>query len=454
MFELIQPVAARRRKVKRIHLIGIGGSGMAGIAEVLANLGYRVSGSDLRASGTTRRLSRLGIEVHIGHDARLVEGVDVVVVSSAIPEDNPELEAARAKRLPVLGRAEMLAELMRFKFGIAVAGTHGKTTTTSLIASILTEAGLDPTFVVEADESDASFLHLQPIFAVVTNIDRDHMETYTGCCRRLEQTFLQFLHQLPFYGLAVLCLDDPGVRSILEAVARPLRTYGLTEEADLHPRNILRLGRRCHFEVVAGSESFPVELNLPGRHNLQNALAAIAVALELGVPREPIQRALATFSGVARRFQIEELSFGSGSLCLVDDYAHHPREIEATLEAARQVWPHQRFWVVFQPHRYTRTRDLFEEFVTILARIERLILLPVYSAGEPPLEGAESRDLAAALGALGRPPTLLDRPDEVAPFLSERVGEGDVILLLGAGSIGQLARKLPEELRRSLQQNG
>lgn len=468
MPDLNDPIWDRRRRVRRIHLVGIGGVGMAGIAEVLVNLGYRVSGSDLKMSASCERLKKLGAEVHIGHDARLIEGADVVVVSSAIPQDNPEVLAARKKRLPVLARAEMLAELMRFKFGIAVAGTHGKTTTTSLIASILTEADLDPTFVVggklnrygchatlgkgpyfvvEADESDASLLHLQPMISVVTNIDRDHMETYTGCCRALQETFLQFLHQLPFYGLAVLCLDDLGVRSILPHISRPLKTYGLTPEADLHPIHVRHLGRKTRFEVAGAGSPFPVELNLPGRHNLQNALAAIAVAHELEVPTEAIQRALASFSGVARRFQIREIPFEEGAVILVDDYAHHPREIEATLEAARQVWPYRCFWVVFQPHRYTRTRDLLEEFAAVLAPLEHLVLLPVYAAGEEPQEGGTTDDLLKALRQKGAFPAQLETLSEVAPFLKPRLSAGDVVLLLGAGSIGQLAQILLQTLR-------
>ncbi|BCX80717.1 UDP-N-acetylmuramate--alanine ligase [Methylomarinovum caldicuralii] len=462
-----EAVRQRMAAIGRIHFIGIGGVGMSGIAEVLANLGYRVSGSDARDSLVLQRLRSLGITVKVGHDAAHVVGADVVVVSSAVDPANPEWAEARRRRIPVISRAEMLAELMRFRFGIAIAGTHGKTTTTSLVASILAEGGLDPTFVIggrlnsagsnaglgaspylvaEADESDASFLHLAPIMAVVTNVDRDHMGTYGGDWRQLQDTFVAFLHQLPFYGLAVMCLDDPGVAEILPRIHKPVLTYGCHPQADLHARRIEPSGLKTRF-VVKGrglARPLPVELNLPGRHNLLNALAAIAIALELGVGTAAIQKALAGFAGIGRRFQVAHLPWKGGEIVLVDDYGHHPRELEATLAAARQAWPQRRQVLVFQPHRYSRTAELFDDFVRVLADVDELLLLPVYGAGEAPRPGADSEALAQALREAGKAVIEVADLAEVPAVLESRLQAGDVVLTLGAGSIGRLAPRLQE----------
>ena len=396
-------------RVRRIHFVGIGGAGMCGIAEVLHNLKFDISGSDLRASPTTQRLQSLGVKVAIGHDAALVKGADVVVTSSAVAEANPEVTAAHAARIPVIPRAEMLGELMRLQRGIAIAGTHGKTTTTSLVASCLAEGGLDPTFVIggrlnsagtnarlgsgeylvaEADESDASFLTLQPYMAVVTNIDADHMATYGGDFERLKQAFVDFLHHLPFYGLAVLCVDDPVVREILPAVHKPVLTYGIEQAADVRATDIRQDGLKMHFNVSLQGEkgAFAVTLNQPGRHNVLNALAAIAIANALGVKHEAIQRALAHFSGIGRRFQLNgSVPLNGGEVMLVDDYGHHPREIAATVAAARASWPGRRLVVVFQPHRYTRTRDLMDDFSDVLSGIGMLFVTEIYAAGEKKL---------------------------------------------------------------------
>jgi UDP-N-acetylmuramate--alanine ligase len=455
------------RRIGAIHLVGIGGVGMSGIAEVLINLGYRVSGSDLRDGSATRRLEALGAEVRIGHGAENVAGADVVVVSSAVGADNPEVLAARHGRIPVVPRAEMLAELMRFRYGIAVAGTHGKTTTTSLVASVLAEGGLDPTFVIggrlnsagsnarlgagrylvaEADESDASFLLLQPMMAVVTNIDADHMHTYGGDFRRLRRTFVEFLHHLPFYGLAVLCVDDPVVRELLPRVTRPVLTYGLGEEADVRGRVLQRRGSVTEFEVrlpeAGGARS--MELSLPGRHNVANALAAIGVGHELGVSVEAMDKALRGFSGIGRRFQsYGERSVGRAPVLLVDDYGHHPRELAATMEAVRAGWPERRLVVAFQPHRYTRTRDLFEDFAAQLSGADALILLEIYAAGEAPIPGADGRALARAIRVRGRvDPVFVPHLDDLAPTLERILAPGDLLLTLGAGSIGAAAASL------------
>ena len=464
-----EAVQQRMAGIGRIHFIGIGGVGMSGIAEVLANLGYRVSGSDARDSLVLRRLRSLGVEAVVGHHSGQVIGADVVVVSSAVAEDNPELVAARQQQIPVISRAEMLAELMRFRFGIAIAGTHGKTTTTSLVASILAEGELDPTFVIggrlnsagsnaalgaspylvaEADESDASFLHLSPIMAIVTNVDRDHMSTYGGDWERLKNTFVEFLHQLPFYGLAVLCRDDAGVAEILPRIHKPVLTYGCHPEADLRAFAIEPKGLRTRFTVQGRGLDQPltIELNLPGHHNLLNAMAAIAVALELEVPVQAIQRALANFAGIGRRFQVQRLPWRKGEVILVDDYGHHPRELAMTFAAADQVWPGRRKVLVFQPHRYTRTRELFDDFVEVLARADELLLLPVYAAGELPQEGTDSVSLARALKQRGRQVALLEDLSQVAPALQARMKADDVVLVMGAGSIGQLAGQLPEML--------
>ncbi len=462
--------ALRMGHTQHIHFVGIGGAGMGGIAEVLLNLDYSVSGSDIHENAVTRRLAGLGARIAIGHDARHVADADVVVVSTAIGDDNAELRAARSRRIPVIPRAEMLAELMRFRYGIAVAGTHGKTTTTSLIASLLAEGGLDPTFVIggrlnsagtharlgagqylvaEADESDASFLYLQPMVAVVTNIDADHMETYGGDFNKLRQTFVEFLHHLPFYGLAVLCLDDPVVREIVPQVARPLLTYGLGEAADVHASNI-RQDRACtHFAVSrAAMQDLHVTLNMPGQHNVLNALAAISVAQELGVSDAAIQKGLANFQGIGRRFQVYgEIVTAAGEIMLIDDYGHHPREIGATLQAIRAGWPERRLVVAFQPHRYTRTRDLLDDFARILSEVEVLVLCEVYAAGEAPIAGADGRALARAIRARGKnEPVLVERAADLPGILPGLLHAGDILLTLGAGDIGAVAANLPQML--------
>ncbi|GAB4357809.1 MAG: UDP-N-acetylmuramate--L-alanine ligase [Methylohalobius crimeensis] len=465
-----EPVQRRMARIGRIHFIGIGGVGMSGIAEVLANLGYQISGSDLRESVALQRLRGLGADVFVGHAAEYVDGADVVVVSSAVMPDNPEWVAAEARRVPVISRAEMLAELMRFRFGIAVAGTHGKTTTTSLVASILAEGGLDPTFVIggrlnsagshaalgaspylvaEADESDASFLHLQPMMAVVTNVDRDHMSAYGDDWQRLKETFIEFLHHLPFYGMAVMCLDDPGVASILPRIQKPVVTYGIHPKADLRARDLVPDGLKTRF-VVEGhglDQPLEMELNLPGRHNLLNALAAIVIALELGVQPTTIRRALARFAGIGRRFQVCQVSWRGGEVTLVDDYGHHPRELEMTFAAARQAWPGRRQVLVFQPHRYSRTRELFDDFVEVLTEVDEALLLDVYPAGEAPIPGVDSAALAEALAARGRAPKMLESLETVPAALMEVLRPGDVVMTMGAGSIGQLAAALPEMLQ-------
>ncbi len=457
-------------RVRRIHFVGIGGAGMSGIAEVLINLGYSVSGSDLAENAVTRRLRTLGAEVATGHAAAHVAGSDVVVISSAVGEENPEVVAARAARIPVVPRAEMLAELMRFRYGIAVAGTHGKTTTTSLIASVLGEGGLDPTFVIggrlnsagsharlgasrylvaEADESDASFLLLKPMLAVVTNIDADHMATYGGDFGSLRATFVEFLHHLPFYGLAVACIDDPEVRALVPDLSRPVRTYGFDQSADLRARLLGQEGMRTRF-VAESRDHAPleVELNLPGRHNVLNALAAIAVARELEVADEAIARALAGFEGIGRRFQnYGERQWGAGSVLLVDDYGHHPREIEATFQAIRAGWPGRRLVVAFQPHRYSRTRDLLEDFVKVLSQADVLLLLEVYAAGERPIAGADGRALSRAIRVRGEvDPVFVDGIDELPGVLPGVLQPGDVLLMMGAGTIGHAASSLAGNL--------
>lgn len=453
-------------RIRRIHMIGIGGSGMGGIAEVLLNLGYQVSGSDLRENGVTQRLVTLGARIHLGHEAGHIYGADAVVVSSAVTEDNPEVQAARNLRIPVVPRAEMLGELMRFRYGIAVAGTHGKTTTTSLVASLMAEGGLDPTFVIggrlnsagtharlgegrylvaEADESDASFLHLLPMMAVVTNIDADHMGTYGGDFARLRSTFIEFLHHLPFYGLAVMCLDDPVVHQLLPEVGRPVLTYGIAPEADIRACNIRQEGTRSFFEVIRPDRPvLSVTLNLPGHHNVLNALAAIGVATEVGVSDEAILRALANFQGIGRRFQFQgELTASAGRFLLIDDYGHHPREIAATVQAARAAWPDRRLVVVFQPHRYSRTRDLFEDFAEVLTTVDALLLLEVYAAGEKPITGADSRSLCRSIRARGRvDPVFVASPADLRETLMGVVHDGDVVLTLGAGDIGAVSAQI------------
>ena len=461
--------------IDKIHFVGIGGTGMSGIAEVLSNLGYKVSGSDIKASAVTERLQALGVKIYLEHAASNVEDVDVVVTSTAVDRKNPEITTAYANRIPVIPRAEMLAELMRFRFGIAVAGTHGKTTTTSLTTMMLAEEGLDPTFVIggrlnsaganaklglgkylvaEADESDASFLYLQPMMAIVTNIDQDHMETYGGSYNRLKDTFIKFLHQLPFYGLAVLCVDDPGVREILPLISKPVKTYGIAESADVRAIDIQQDGLQTHFTVLRWDDrpALPVTLNLPGWHNMLNALAAITIATTLGVSDAAIIKSLAEFKGVGRRFQINgDLAYDDGQLTLVDDYGHHPRELAATLEALRQAWPQRRKVVVFQPHRYTRTRDLFEDFVDVLSSVDVLVLLDVYSAGEPPINGADGKALSRSIRTRGQvDPIFVRNREDLPTILAGIVDKGDVILTMGAGNVGQIAAELPQKLQEAL----
>lgn len=458
------------RRIRSVHFVGIGGVGMCGIAEVLHNLGYKISGSDQGQNATTKRLQAMGIEVLQGHDAAHVNGRDVVVVSTAIQLDNPELVAAHEQLIPVVRRAEMLAELMRFRQGIAVAGTHGKTTTTSLVASLLAEGDLDPTFVIggrlnsagtnarlgtgeylvaEADESDASFLHLKPMLAVVTNIDVDHMETYGGDYGRLRQTFIDFLHNLPFYGLAVMCIDDAGVRDILEDCGRPMLTYGFSEEADVRAVNIEQVGSTTRFEVLrAGCEPLALSLNMAGRHNVLNALAAVSIATDLEVADEAIIRALAGFQGIGRRFQMNGVvSTAKGAVELIDDYGHHPREVAATVEAIRAGWPGRRLVVAFQPHRFSRTRDLFEDFTKVLSEVDVLVLLEVFAAGEAPIAGADGRSLTRAVRSRGQvEPVFIETVDELAETLLGVIQEGDIVLTLGAGSIGAAAAQLAQQL--------
>ncbi|APV48462.1 UDP-N-acetylmuramate--L-alanine ligase [Betaproteobacteria bacterium GR16-43] len=458
-----------RHKVKRIHFVGIGGSGMSGIAEVLSNLGYSVTGSDLSESAAVKRLQAMGVKVAIGHAAEHVADADAVVVSSAVKPDNPEVVKARETHVPIVPRAMMLAELMRFKQGIAIAGTHGKTTTTSLVSAILAEAGLDPTVVIggrlnsigtnaklgkgeflvaEADESDASFLYLQPVISVVTNIDADHMDTYGQDFERLKGAFVEFLGHLPFYGLAVLCKDDPHVTAIMPSVTKPILTYGISSDADLRGENVRWDGGRMKFTAVSYINHFkPLEvtLNLPGEHYVRNALAAIAVAREVGAPEAAIQKALAEFTGVGRRFQRfgEVALAGGGTFTLVDDYGHHPVEMAATIAAARGAFPGRRLVVAFQPHRYTRTRDLFEDFVRVLSTVDELVLADVYSAGEPAIVAADGRSLARAIRVAGKvEPVFVDEVGQMREAVLGRLRDGDVVLVIGAGSIGGVAPEL------------
>ncbi len=458
-------------RIRRIHMIGIGGAGMGGIAEVLLHLGYEVTGSDLGENRVTARLAERGARISVGHDAGHVAGSDVVVTSSAVHEDNPEVRAAQAARIPVIPRAEMLSELMRFRYGIAVAGTHGKTTTTSLVASLLAEGGLDPTFVIggllnsagtharlgasrflvaEADESDASFLYLQPMLAVVTNIDADHMPTYDGDFGRLRATFHEFLHHLPFYGLAVLCLDDPVVRELVPEISKPVLTYGTAPDADLRASAITQRGMRTTFKVTRREVpgELVITLNMPGRHNVLNALAAIAVAAEVGVDDAAIQRGLAGFAGIGRRFQVHgDLTLPAGRVTVIDDYGHHPREIAATLEAVRAGWPGRRVVLAFQPHRYSRTRDLFEDFTQVLSEPDLLLLSEVYAAGEEPLAGSDGRALCRAVRTRGKlDPVFVERSSGFAEVLPDLLEDGDILLLMGAGDVGRVPAGLPGAL--------
>lgn len=459
-----------KHAVNRIHFIGIGGVGMSGIAEVLQNLTYKVSGSDIADSVTLRRLSQLNIKTFIGHDAKNLQNVDVVVISSAVKNDNPEVIEAKRLNIPVVPRAVMLAELMRMKQGIAIAGTHGKTTTTSLVASVLAEAGLDPTFViggrlnsadanaklgsgdyivVEADESDASFLNLLPVMAVVTNIDEDHMETYGHDFEKLKSSFVEFLHRMPFYGAAIVCIDDAAVREIVPSLARPVITYGLTEEAQIRAVDVQARNGQMTFTVQLNNEesksAFPIELNLPGLHNIRNALAAIAVALELEIDVVSIQKALAQFRGVDRRFQnYGDLTFADGSVfTLVDDYGHHPVEMKATIEAARGAYPGRRLVLAFQPHRYSRTRDCFEDFIKVMSLVDAILISEVYAAGEAKIVGADSRSLCRAIRLHSKiEPIFVDDIQNMATEILAIAKDGDVVLCMGAGSIGATPKNI------------
>jgi UDP-N-acetylmuramate--alanine ligase len=461
-----------KHAIRHIHFVGIGGSGMSGIAEVLLNQGYRISGSDLGESTVTRRLVALGAEVFIGHDAAHIGGADAIVTSTAVKDDNPEVIAAHAKLVPVVPRAVMLAELMRMKKGVAIAGTHGKTTTTSLVASVLAAANLDPTFViggrlnsaganaqlgsgeyivVEADESDASFLNLLPVLSVVTNIDADHMDTYGHDFGRLKGAFIEFLHKMPFYGTAVVCVDDPSIREILPQIARPITSYGFSEDAQVRAVNVRAVGGQMHFTVQrkngAQMPDLDVVLNLPGRHNVLNALAAIGIAVELGIADAAVQQALAEFKGVGRRFQrYGEAALPSGGSCtLVDDYGHHPVEMAATLSAARGAFPDRRLVLAFQPHRYSRTRDCFEDFVKVINQADAVLLAEVYAAGEAPIVAADGRSLARALRVAGKlEPVFVDDIAAMPQAVLDNARDGDVVLCMGAGSIGAVAGQVVE----------
>ncbi|RMJ05361.1 UDP-N-acetylmuramate--L-alanine ligase [Marinobacter litoralis] len=456
------------RRIRGIHFIGIGGAGMSGIAEVLKNQGYDVSGSDIKESVVTDRLRAMGIQVFIGHREENSANADVVVVSSAVSSDNPEVVSARSRRVPIVPRAEMLAEIMRYRHGIAVAGTHGKTTTTSLIASVFGEAGLDPTFVIggklnsagtnaklggsrylvaEADESDASFLHLTPTISVVTNIEADHMETYGGDIEKLKQTFVDFLHNLPFYGIAVMCVDDPYVREIIPRISRAIITYGIDNpDADYRAENISSDGLKTRFVVrrPGGRPDLDVELKMPGRHNVLNALAVIAVATDEGVDDTAICRGLAGFAGVGRRFQVYgEYKTAKAQATLVDDYGHHPTEVEAVIKAARGAWPDRRIVMLYQPHRFTRTRDLYEDFVRVLSEVDGLLLMDVYSAGEPAIPGADGRALCRSIRQRGNvEPVFVEDNQEIEGLLEKMLQDGDLLITQGAGDIGGVAARL------------
>lgn len=457
------------RTIKNIHFVGIGGSGMSGIAEVLLNQGYHVTGSDLQINAAISRLQQLGAKISLGHEAKNIGNADLVVISSAISEDNPELMTAQQARIPVLPRAQMLAELMRFHYGIAIAGTHGKTTTTSLIASILAEGGLDPTFVIggvlnsiganaklggsryfvaEADESDASFLRLQPRIAIITNIDADHMQTYNNDFNRLRQAFLDFLHNLPFYGLAVVCIDDPIAHEILPEIARPVITYGFNITADIWADDIKHVGMTTRFNIYRkNGRVFEVNLSLPGNHNILNSLAATAVALECGIPEETICKALANFKGVGRRLQSHgELKINENKITLLDDYGHHPREIGVCLKALRHAWPNRRLVLTFQPHRFTRTKDLFDDFADVLSCADALLLMEIYPAGEKPISGIDSRSLARNIRQRGKvEPIFIENVEDLIKVLHHVLKDGDILLMQGAGNIGNAITRLKEE---------
>lgn len=469
-----------KHAIRHIHFVGLGGAGMSGIAEVLFNLGYTISGSDLADSATLRRLQGLGIRTFVGHDAAHLDDVDCVVTSTAVQADNPEVLKAREKRIPVVPRAVMLAELMRLKRGIAIAGTHGKTTTTSLVTSVLAEAGLDPTFViggrlnsaganaklgsgdyivVEADESDASFLNLLPVMAVVTNIDADHMETYGHDFNKLKSAFVDFLHRMPFYGTAILCSDDPAIREIMPRVQCPITSYGFGEEAQVRAVDVRAVDGQMHFTVQRRNgvtlPDLPVVLNLAGEHNVRNALAAVAIAVELSVPDEALQRGLAQFKGVGRRFQRygELPSADGGHFTLIDDYGHHPVEMAATLAAARGAFPGRRLVLAFQPHRFTRTRDCFEDFIKVIGHADAVLLTEVYAAGEAPIVAADGRALARALRVAGKvEPLFVDRVEELPQAIASNARAGDVVICMGAGSIGGVPAKVVEWLQQQAQQ--
>jgi UDP-N-acetylmuramate--alanine ligase len=454
------------RRIKNIHFIGIGGVGMSGIAEVFHNLNYVISGSDIAESAMVKHLRGLGIKIHIGHQAENIDNVHVVVISTAIDEENEEIIAAKARRIPIVRRAEMLAELMRFRQGIAVAGTHGKTTTTSLVASVLAQGGIDPTYIIggklnssashaklglsdylvaEADESDASFLYLQPMMSIITNIDKDHLSTYEGDFERLKQTFIEFLHHLPFYGLAILCIDDPVVREVMNDIARPALTYGESEDADVRITNIVARGAKTAFSVMLPNTKAPLDivLNLTGKHNVLNATAAISVAYELDVDSQSIITALAEFAGIGRRFQItEDVEVEAGKVMHVDDYGHHPNEIKATVSGIRAAWPEKRLTVVFQPHRYSRTRDLFEDFSQVLSEVDQLILLDVYPAGEKHIKDADGRSLARSIRGRGKvDPVFVEELKNLDEVVKTVLQDNDIFLTLGAGSIGAWSAK-------------
>ncbi|MGR5064852.1 UDP-N-acetylmuramate--L-alanine ligase [Photobacterium sp. DNB22_13_2] len=464
----IRTMVPEMRRVERIHFVGIGGAGMSGIAEVLVNEGYHVSGSDLAPNAVTNRLANKGAEIFFGHAATNVEGSSVVVASTAIDQSNPELAAARELRIPVVRRAEMLAELMRYRHGIAIAGTHGKTTTTALLTQIYSEAGLDPTFVngglvksagtnarlgssryliAEADESDASFLHLQPMVCVVTNIEADHMDTYGGDFEVLKQTFVDFLHNLPFYGLAVMCIDDPVVRELLPRIGRQVITYGFSEDADVRLVDYDQRGQQGHFSILRkGKPALEIKLNIPGKHNALNATAAVAVASEEGVADEAIIQALAEFEGTGRRFDhLGDFETGNGKVMLVDDYGHHPSEVDVTIQAARAGWEDKRLVMVFQPHRYSRTRDLYDDFAHVLEQVDVLVMLDVYSAGEVPIAGADGRALCRTIRGRGKlDPIFVPNIDALPSALANILQNDDLVLTQGAGDVGKIARQLAD----------
>ena len=464
----VKKLVPEMRRVSQIHFVGIGGAGMSGIAEVLLNEGYQISGSDIADGVVTQRLAKVGAKIFFGHHAENIEGASVVVISSAITDDNPEVVAAKAARIPVIQRAQMLAEIMRFRHGIAIAGTHGKTTTTAMISMIYTEAGLDPTFVngglvksagknahlgasryliAEADESDASFLHLQPMVSVVTNIEPDHMETYGGDFEKMKETYIRFLRNLPFYGLAVMCADDDVVMEIAAKVGRQVISYGFSEKADYRIEDYQQTGFQGHYTVVCpDGERIDVLLNVPGKHNALNATAALAVAKEEGIENEAILAALADFQGAGRRFdQLGSFIRPNGKVMLVDDYGHHPTEVGVTIQAARQGWENKRVVMIFQPHRYSRTRDLFDEFVQVLSQVDALIMLDVYAAGEAPIVGADSKALCRSIRNLGKiDPILVSDTSQLGQVLDQIIQDGDLVLAQGAGNVSKLSRDLAE----------